>query len=418
LFTLYSVTVNGRTNSMKIRLNKTVVTVAASALLLMAVPAVGVASASGASAKPVYTIGVEGPFTGPDSFLGNPVFGGAELAVNAANAAGLPFTLKVSKFDDQCSGSVSPAEAQKEVATAGLVGIVGPVCSGATEAALPYLKAANLADVSPSATAVALATNGGSFFRVTADDSVQGAADASYLVKTLGVKNLLVIGDSSFYGNGLAQVVAADAKADGATVTTQTIANVNSGGGGTAAEYAPDATAIATSNPGGIFYGGYASDFGMLLGALANAGYTASSTHPIMSGDGSNETALMTDTSPSSAANNVYLSQSASTSVNYFTGALATAYQKLTKQKASAALYAAQAYDAANAIINALKGVSAGSLASVRKNVLLNLRAISFTGVTGNISFAANGNLRNDAGSVAISQVQKGNIVPLTTVAQ
>ena len=49
---------------MKPRLNKTVAAVASSALLLMAVPAVGIASTSGAAAKPTYVIGYQGPLSG------------------------------------------------------------------------------------------------------------------------------------------------------------------------------------------------------------------------------------------------------------------------------------------------------------------------------------------------------------------
>lgn len=401
---------------MKNRLNKTVVAAASGAMLLMALPIVSMTSVSGAAMTPTYTIGVEGPFTGPDSFLGNPVYGGVELAINAANAANMGFKLKAAKFDDQCSSSVSPAEAQKAVGTSNLIAVVGGVCSGATEAANPYYLKNSVADVSPSATAVALASAKGTFFRVVADDSVQGAADAQYLVKNLHVTNLLVIGDASFYGAGLASVVAKDAKADGATVTTQSIPNVNSGGGGTVSEYGGAATSIATKDPGAIFYGGYASDFGLLLGALSTAGYTTSS-HPIMSGDGSNESALITDTSPASAANGVYVSQSAAGSVNYFTGKLATAYQKLTKQKASAAEYAAQAYDAANAIIKSFEKVtSKKTIKAIRAGVVAQLRKVSFTGVTGKISFAANGNLKDDTGAVAVSKVTNGVITSVTTV--
>ena len=381
---------------MKNRLNKTVVAAASGAMLLMALPIVSMTSVSGAAMTPTYTIGVEGPFTGPDSFLGNPVYGGVELAINAANAANMGFKLKAAKFDDQCSSSVSPAEAQKAVGTSNLIAVVGGVCSAAT--------------------AVALASAKGTFFRVVADDSVQGAADAQYLVKNLHVTNLLVIGDASFYGAGLASVVAKDAKADGATVTTQSIPNVNSGGGGTVSEYGGAATSIATKDPGAIFYGGYASDFGLLLGALSTAGYTTSS-HPIKSGDGSNESALITDTSPASAANGVYVSQSAAGSVNYFTGKLATAYQKLTKQKASAAEYAAQAYDAANAIIKSFEKVtSKKTIKAIRSGVVAQLRKVSFTGVTGKISFAANGNLKDDTGAVAVSKVTNGVITSVTTV--
>ena len=139
--------------------------------------------------------------------------------------------------------------------------------------------------------------NDSSFFRDVADDSVQGAADATYMVKSKGVSTVLVVGDESFYGAGLAKVVATDATADGATVTTQSIANINEGGGGNAGAYSTLATSIAQANPPGLFYGGYAPEFGLLLGDLAADGYTTSN-HTIMSGDGSNDSSLMTSTSP------------------------------------------------------------------------------------------------------------------------
>ena len=73
-----------------------------------------------------------------------------------------------------------------------------------------------------------------------------------------------------------------------------------------------------------------------------------------MSGDGSNSPSLITSTSPASAANGVFLSEGAAGKVNFLTGKLASSYFKLTKIKASVAEYAAQAYDATNAIIAAL----------------------------------------------------------------
>ena len=346
---------------MKLRLNKAVVATSVGALLVAGVPLAGLAStSSAASAKATYTIGVEGPFSGSDANYGDYIYGGVQLAINAANASGMyKFTLKPEKFDDQGSSSLSPAAAQKATGTKNLVAVVGPAFSGASEAAAPYYLKAHVAEVSASATAVALASGSDSnFMRTIADDSVQGKADADYLVKVKDVKNLLVLSDSSFYGDGLAKVVAADATAMGVTVTTGDIPNVNTGGGGTTTEYGPAATGIATADPAAIFYGGYSPDFGLLLSALSSAGYTASA-HVIMSGDGSNSPALITSTSPASAANGVYLSEGAAGKVNFLTGKLATEYYKLTKIKASVAEYAAQAYDATDAIIAALAKTSA-----------------------------------------------------------
>lgn len=400
--------------AMKLRLSKTVLVTSVGALLAAGVPLVGIASTSAAAAaKPTYTIGVEGPFSGSDANYGDYIYGGVELAINAANASGMyKFTLKPEKFDDQGSSSLSPAAAQKATGTKNLVAVVGPAFSGASEAAAPYYSKAHVAEVSASATAVALASGSDSnFMRTIADDSVQGKADADYLVTVKGVKNLLVISDASFYGDGLATVVATDAKALGATVTTQQIPNVNTGGGGTTTEYAPAATAIATSAPGAVFYGGYAPDFGLLLSALSSAGYTASA-HVIMSGDGSNSPSLVTSTSPASAANGVYLSEGAAGKVNFFTGKLASAYVKLTKIKASVAEYAAQAYDATNAIIAALSKTNTPKTVTtkLRKEVVANLHKVNFKGVTGTISFAGDGDLTNDTGTSAISDVVSGTI--------
>ena len=75
--------------------------------------------------------------------------------------------------------------------------------------------------MSPSATLPALATYGWkNFFRVVADDSVQGPADTDWVIHTLGLKKLYVVNDASTYGVGLANAFAGEAKKDGASVTS------------------------------------------------------------------------------------------------------------------------------------------------------------------------------------------------------
>jgi branched-chain amino acid transport system substrate-binding protein len=402
---------------MKHRLNKAVMLGAAGALVLTAVPLLA-GTVSGASSKPTYTIGVQGPFTGSDADYGDYDYAGVQFAVSQANASGkYNFTLQVEKFDDQGSSTVAPGAAQKAVGTSNLVAIVGPAFSGASQVSYKYYHAANIAEVSPSATAVALASGSdSSFFRTVADDSVQGGADAKYLVSTKGEKKITVIGDESFYGAGLAKAVATDATKLGATVTTKSIANFNEGGGGNAGAYSTLATSLAQADPPAIFYGGYAPEFGLLLGDLAADGYSTTK-HVIMSGDGSNDPSLMTSTSPKKAANGAYLSESATGKVSYFTGTLAKEFTTLTKVKASIAIYAAQSYDAANAIIKALVADKAtSSIPTLRKETVASLHSVSFTGVTGPISFQADGNLQVDKGSVQISVVKKGKIVLVTSV--
>jgi branched-chain amino acid transport system substrate-binding protein len=387
-------------------------------MALTGVPLAAGVGTSSAASKPSYTIGVQGPFTGSDSDYGDYEYAGVEFAVSQANASGkYAFTLKTEKFDDQGSSTVAPAAAQRAVGTKGLVAIVGPSFSGASQVSYQYYHAKNIAEVSPSATAVALASGSdSSFFRTVADDSVQGSADASYLVTTKSEKNVTVIGDESFYGTGLANVVATQAAKLGATVTTKSIANINEGGGGNAGAYSTLATELAQADPASIFYGGYAPEFGLLLGDLASDGYSTTS-HVIMSGDGSNDPALLTSTSPATAANGAFLSESATGKVSYFTGKMASEFTKLTHVKASVAIYAAQSYDAANAIIKALVAdKKTSSIPTLRKETVASLHKVSFVGVTGPISFQGNGDLKVDKGAVQISEVVNGVITIQTNV--
>ncbi len=396
---------------MKFRLNKTVAAVSSSALLLMAVPVLGIASTSSAAAKPTFDIGYEGPLSGSNAQLGLNMVYAVQLAINNANATGkLPFKLALAKYDDQGSNTYSPAEAQAAVANKKLVAVVGPAFSGATRAAEPYYSAANIATVSPSATAAALTTgiSNNNFMRVVYGDDVQGAADANFLVKTHGASTLYVIDDGSFYGAGLAQVVAQDAQALKASVTTNSLPQTCSPGYAPVSEYAAAATQIVAAAPKAVFYGGYYCDFGLLLTALSNADYKGA----IMSGDGSESSALITATQPSSDANGVWLSAAGGGTTGVLSGKLAAEYTKLSKFKASTALYASQSYDATNIIITALAKIKlTGSLATIRYNLKNQLHRTSYKGITGTIKFQSDGNLVGSGkGQIDFYLVQNGAI--------
>ena len=134
---------------MKLRLNKTVAVAASGAMALLAVPLASSAT-SGASSKPTYIIGYQGPLTGSDASYGDYQYAGLEFAVSQANASGkYPFIIKTAKFDDQGSSTVAPGAAQKAVGTKGLVAVVGPAFSGASEASYQYYHASNIARAEP-----------------------------------------------------------------------------------------------------------------------------------------------------------------------------------------------------------------------------------------------------------------------------
>jgi ABC-type branched-subunit amino acid transport system substrate-binding protein len=123
---------------------------------------------------------------------------------------------------------------------------------------------------------------------------------------------------------------------------------------------------------------------------------------------------LISGTTPSSAANGVFLSAGSGGGV--FAGKLETEFLKIsggvTPDKA---LYATQAYDATNVILAALQKIKPSTnLTTVRSELIAALHKTTYMGVTGKISFQSDGNLAGSGkGGMDYYQVQGGKIVQI-----
>ncbi|HEV3212094.1 MAG TPA: branched-chain amino acid ABC transporter substrate-binding protein [Acidimicrobiales bacterium] len=398
-------------------LMKTGVPIVAGALALTGV-AVSAASASTVKphpAVPTYTIAYEGPLSGGVAQLGLNMKFAVQLAINQANAGTtfgkLGFKLKFLPKDDQGSGTVSPTIAAQLVANASVLGVVGPAFSGATAAAEPTFSSAHLATVSPSATRISLATSGWhNFFRVVADDGIQGPKDANYVVKKLKFKKIYVVSDQTLYGAGLASAFGTQASSDGATLTNANVpstTNCGNGGSGNPTQYPAAAAAIKAANDPIVFYGGYYCDLGLLLGALHNAGYTGK----VMSGDGSDDPHLILGTNPKTAANGVYLTcPCAQLGTTAADKAFGRGFTKLAHF--APGTYSTDSYDATNTIIAVMKSLwSAGGHKETRANIVNALHKVIYKGLAKTIRFQADGNLVG--GTIFVNQVVKGKIVQI-----
>ena len=372
--------------------------VAVSALSLSAT-----ALPASASGKPTYIIAYEGPLSGGNAQLGLNMEYSVELAINQANASGkLPFTLKFKPADDQGSATVSPTTAQELVSNSQVVAVVGPAFSGATEAAEPTFSSANLATVSPSATAPILAQKGWhNFFRVVADDIAQGTSDAQY-AKSLGYKSVYSVDDGSAYAQGLVNVFNKEAKTLGLKLTHQTAlatSQCGSGNTGNVDQYPALATTIKSSKAPVTFYAGYYCDFALLAKALRTAGYTGR----LISDDGSLDPHYVSEAG-AKVANGTYISCACA---DLTSGAAATpfakAFQKLAKFPVGT--YSAEAYDAANVIIQVMKSLGTNV---TRAGIVGGLHKATYMGLTKTVHFNANGNIAGK--SVYIYQVKNGKI--------
>ena len=157
-------------------------------------------------------IGVAAPFSGDLASYGIPARNGVELAIKHINAQGgvLGQPLEVIAEDDVCDPNTAANVSQKMVSE-GVVGVIGHLCSGATEAALPTYLNAKVPVISAASTNPSLTLDGKypNFFRTIAHDAAQATLQVDFAVKALQIKKAAVIHDKGTYGKGLAELVKA-----------------------------------------------------------------------------------------------------------------------------------------------------------------------------------------------------------------
>ncbi|MBF0286872.1 MAG: branched-chain amino acid ABC transporter substrate-binding protein [SAR324 cluster bacterium] len=163
---------------------------------------------SGVSIADTIKIGVASPYSGDLASYGIPAKNAAEIAVKAINAKGgiLGKQVELLAEDDVCEPNTATTVAAKLVA-AKVVAVIGHLCSGATEAALPTYRDAKVIVISPASTNPTLTLSGKypNFFRTIAHDAAQADLQVAYALK-LGTKKAAVIHDKGTYGKGLASL--------------------------------------------------------------------------------------------------------------------------------------------------------------------------------------------------------------------
>ena len=353
-------------------------------------------TSAGANASGALKMGFFGALTGPNAQLGINIENGEKLAIAQYNATNPKNQVTVDAFDSQGDPSQANNGATKLIGDK-VVAVVGPAFSGESAAADPIFESAQIPNISASATNVKLATNGWKFFhRALADDSFQGKGDADYLVKNLSAKNVAVIDDNSTYGAGLASYVASTVKSDGASVAVTD--HVDPKG----SDYGSTVNKIVAANADAVFFGGYYDAAGRLIAQLKKAGFKGQ----FMSGDGSEDAHFITDAG-GAPAEGAYLSCAcADETQNSAAQSFVTAYNNMFHT--APAIYSAEAYDATNFLLAAIK-----SGATTPTAINSYLASNSYQGVTKTLKFLPDGNV--SGGTVYMYKVQGGKIVQIGT---
>ncbi len=359
------------------------------------------APAASAAAQQIVMIGSVAPLTGPQASLGRDNDNGARLALDEANAQGIVLDGKPAKFellseDDQADPRAGTVVAQKLVDQK-VKGVIGHLNSGTTIPASKIYSDNNIPQVSPSATAIPYTAQGyKTAFRVMTNDEQQGAVLGTYAAKQLGAKKIAIIDDRTAYGQGLADQVAKAAKDAGANVVAREYTS----------DKANDFTAILTSikgkSPDVIFYGGMYPQGGPMAKQMKGLGIKAK----LLGGDGMQTAEFL---SIAGADGEGVIASSPGVPVTSMPGGK-DFIAKYEGKYGQIQLYAPYAYDAAWALVNAMKAAKS----SDPSVYLPELAKVNFTGVTGQISFDQKGDVQG--GAVTMYHVKGGKWEVLETV--
>ena len=347
-------------------------------------------------------IGHAGPMTGSIAHLGKDNEYGVKLALDEANAAGLVIGGKKVTFtmiseDDEAKPEKGAVVAQKLV-DAKVVGIIGHLNSGTTIPASKIYSDAGIPQISPSATNVTYTNQGyKTAFRVMANDAQQGKVLGDYAVQKLAAKKIAVIDDRSSYGKGLADEFEKAAKAAGAEILPREFTDT------TKIDFAAILTNIKAKSPDLIFYGGMDSQSGPMQKQIKSLGLKVK----FLAGDGS-QTGKFIELA-GTEGEGAYAS-SPGVPLDKMPQGKAFAEKYKAKFNTEIQLYAPYAYDAANAMLAAMKQADSTD----PKKYLPALAAISHDGVSGKVSFDEKGDIKG--GSISIYMVKGGKWEHLETV--
>jgi branched-chain amino acid transport system substrate-binding protein len=354
-------------------------------IVLASCMAAGAFLVSSAAHAADVTIGFAAPLTGASAHYGVDLKRGAELAIDDANAkklviAGQPVHFVLDAEDDQGDPRMGSQVAQKLVDSK-VAGIVGHFNSGTSIPASRIYYDAGIPMVSPTATNPTLTSQGfKTVFRVTNSDAQMGQLAGHSAVQALKGKSIAVIDDRTAFGQGMADEFVKGVEAAGGKIVDREFTADK------AVDFKAQLTHMKSFNPDVIFWGGLDQQAGMLVKQMRQLGMKAT-----LLGGGSfeNETFLKV------------AGESAEGAVSWDYGVplskLKAGKEFDDKMKAKynegVVAYSPSAYDATWVLINAMQKANSTD----PKVYGPFIKAVSFEGVSGNIAFMPNGDMKDPA---------------------
>ena len=325
------------------------------------------------------------------------------------------YTIQFQGFDDCRQGAYSAdagvENVQKMLGDSKFLGMVGPFNSAVAKAEIPIANPQHFTMVSPSNTNPCLTKDlpgcsyhpqdlrkaANNYWRVVTTDDFQGPAMATYAYKTLNLKNVGILDDSTVFGVGIADAFQAQFKTYGGAFKRSSYKKEQT------SDWRSILLGFKNAGATGVYVGG-TSDQNLCIprAQMKQIGWEA----PFMGGDGIEETDCIDQAAGNEA--NIYAT-SAGADATQVQGAKSTidAFRKAFTGANDLGGYTMQAYDAANALMAAIdRAITAanGSMPTREQVRAAMAQTKGFKGVIGTYDFDPNGDTSLKIVSVYVVQ--------------
>jgi branched-chain amino acid transport system substrate-binding protein len=357
-------------------------------LKLTVVAAIAAVTGLASAQEQVVKIGHVAPVSGAQAHYGKDNENGARMAIDDINAKGVTIGGKKIKFelqaeDDAADPKQGTAAAQK-LCDSKVVGVVGHLNSGTTIPASKVYNDCGIPMVTGAATNPTLTKPGyKTTFRIISNDNALGAGLAAYAHDVLKLKTVAIVDDRTAYGQGVANVFKKVAAELGMKVVDEQFTTDK------ATDFMAILTAIKAKNPDGIFFGGMDPQAGPMLRQMEQLGMANTK---YFGGDGVCTSEIAKLAAGAKTLSNVICAEGGA-SLAKMPGGVEWKKRYDAKYPGQFQVYSPYTYDATSLLVDAMKRAD-----SVDPKVYTpELAKSNFKGVTANIAFESNGEMKNPA---------------------
>ncbi|MGI6615063.1 MAG: ABC transporter substrate-binding protein [Dethiobacteria bacterium] len=337
-------------------------------------------------------IGMVGPLSGDAAAYGINILRAAEIAIEEANASGElgDITLKIISEDTEGDWAKAANAFTKLIDVDGVSVIIGGVLSSESEAGSDIVKDAAIPTISPSSTSVDLTKGNPYLFRNCLSDEVQAVQLAEFAVEELGMGKFAILFTKNDYGESLRDAFKNKAEELAEVVAVESFMDKDN-------DFKAQITKIKEKNPDCLYIAGYYTEAAKIAQQAQQAGMDIQ----LLGADGLCNVVFLEvgeDAVEGTYATSGFYPDDPMTAVQDFV----KAYKD--KHGEEPDMFAAQGYDAARIVIEAIKSKGTTS-EQIREGIAA---TADFPGITGKTSLDEEGDTIKD---VLILKVENGKFV-------